>query len=85
MAEFFKTSSIWIVDFLYEGRARRWFKAFRPDEDVRESVTATLHDLYGDRVRLVGVRRASEKEELQYVRGDVPKNVMCPTGRGPVR
>jgi hypothetical protein len=44
-------------------------------------MTATLHDLYGDHARIVDLRRATEEEELQYLRGDEPKNVMCPTGR----
>lgn len=81
MAEFFKTSTIWVVDFRYDVRARRWFKAFGPNDDVREAVTATLHDLYGERARLVEVRKATEEEELQYLRGGQPKNGYCPTGR----
>lgn len=81
MAEFFRTSTIWVVDFLYEGRARRWFRAFGAGDDVRQIMTATLHDLYGDHARIVDLRRATEEEELQYLRGDEPKNVMCPTGR----
>ncbi|MBU1360902.1 MAG: hypothetical protein KKC79_09380 [Gammaproteobacteria bacterium] len=84
MAEFFKTSQVWVVDFRYDGRARRWFKSFRTDDDVPASMTATLRDLYGDRARLVAVRRATQDEELQYVRGALPKNMHCPTGRGPV-
>ena len=81
MAEFFRTSTIWVVDFLYEGRARRWFRAFGPEDDVRHIMTTTLHDLYGDHARIVDLRRATEEEELQYLHGDEPKNVMCPTGR----
>lgn len=81
MAEFFRTSTIWVVDFLYEGRARRWFRAFGPEDDVRQIMTTTLHDLYGDHARIVDLRRATEEEELQYLHGDEPKNVMCPTGR----
>lgn len=81
MAEFFKTSTIWIVDFLYDGRARRWFKAFGPNDDVRQLVTSNLHDLYGKRARLVDLRHATTEEELQYLHGDEPRNVICPTGR----
>ena len=80
MAEFFKTSTTWVVDFRYEGRARRWFAAFGPDDDVRRSMTATLADLYGNRAQLVDVREATDEEELQYLRGEEPKNVYCPTG-----
>ena len=82
MAEFFKTSTLWVVEFRYEGRKRRWFKAFGADEDAESVTLATLHDLYGDRARLVTLRRATPEEEAQYVRGDVPKNAYCPTGAG---
>ncbi|MDP2818674.1 MAG: hypothetical protein Q8O29_10460 [Polaromonas sp.] len=81
MAEFFKTSTIWVVDFRYEGKARRWFKAFGPNDDVQAHMSATLHDLYGKRAWLVEVRKATEEEELEYLRGEEPKNVYCPTGR----
>jgi len=81
MAEFFRTSTIWVVDFLYDGRARRWFKAFAPQDDVRAAMTATLLDLYGDRARLTAVRKATEEEELQYLRGEEPKNSYCPINR----
>ena len=81
MAEFFKTSTIWVVDFLYEGRPRRWFKAFGPQDDVQQRIRAVLRDLHGERAQLVGLRKATEEDELLYLRGDEPKNVLCPTGR----
>lgn len=81
MAEFFRTSTIWVVDFLYDGRARRWFKAFGSDKDAHGEVVAELHALYGDRVRRVTSRRATVAEETQYLHGDEPKNPTCPTGR----
>jgi hypothetical protein len=81
MAEFFKTSTIWVIDFRYEGRPRRWFKAFGLNADVQEQMAAQLRQLYGDRAQLVDVRKATEEEELQYLRGEEPKNPMCPTGR----
>jgi hypothetical protein len=81
MSEFFKTSTTWVVDFHYDGRPRRWFKAFGADEDVKCEMTSLLQDLYGGRARLVEVRRATEDEERDYLRGTEPKNVMCPTGR----
>ena len=80
MAEFFKTSTTWVVDFRYDGRARRWFAAFGPDDDVRRSMTTTLAELYGKRAQLVEVRTATDEEELQYLRGEEPKNVYCPSG-----
>lgn len=81
MAEFFKTSTVWVVDFLYDGRQRRWFKALAPGSDVPGLMARTLHDLYGDHARLVTVRPASAEEESQYLRGDEPANLYCPTGR----
>ena len=74
MAEFFKTSTTWVVDFRYEGRARRWFAAFGPDDDVRRAMATTLAELYGKRAQLVEVRKATAEEELQYLRGEEPKN-----------
>ena len=81
MAEFFKTSTIWVVDFRYDGRPRRWLKAFSANDDVRREVATTLRDLYGKRVQLMEVRMATEEESLQFLRGEEPKNVYCPTGR----
>jgi len=81
MAEFFRTSTTWVVDFRYDGRPRRWLKAFRPEVDVRRQMTEQLQAWYGDRARLVGVRPATEDEEAQFLRGDEPKNILCPTGR----
>ena len=81
MSEFFKTSTTWVVDFRYEGRPRRWFKAFGPGDDVNKEMTSLLHALYGKRAKLVDVRRATQDEETQYLRGAEPKRVLCPTGR----
>ena len=81
MAEFFKTSTIWVVDFRYRGKLRRWFKAFGPNDDVRSLITTTLHELHGRRAQLVEVRKASDEEELQYLRGEEPKNAYCPSPR----
>jgi hypothetical protein len=81
MSEFFKTSTTWVVDFRYEGRPRRWFKAFGLGADVNQEMTSLLQALYGERAQLVEARPATEDEETQYLRGDEPKNVLCPTGR----
>jgi len=45
MAEFFKTSTLWVVDFRCPGRARRWFKTFGAGEDAERAVPAMLRDL----------------------------------------
>jgi hypothetical protein len=81
LALFFKTSTTWVVDFLYDGSPRRWCRSFGPAVDVRCDMTKHLHDLYGEHARLVQVREASEEEETQYLRGAEPKNPTCPTGR----
>ena len=81
MSEFFKSSVTWVVDFRYDGRPRRWFKAFGTSDDVRQAMVAQLAALYGDRAQLVEVRQATDDEETQYLRGEEPKNVLCPTGR----
>ena len=81
MSEFFKTSTTWVVEFRYEGRPRRWFKAFGPSDDVHERMRAELLQLFGERAKLVEVRKATEEEETQYLRGEEPRNVLCPTGR----
>jgi hypothetical protein len=81
VSELFKTSTIWVVDFRYEGRPRRWFKSFGPADEVHEQMTVLLHDLFGERAQLIEVRRATQDEETQYLRGEEPKNVLCPTGR----
>lgn len=84
MAQFFKTSTIWLVDFRYDGRPRRWFKAFGPGDDVHTQMTIQLSNLYGDHAKLTEVRVATEGEETEYLRGDEPKNAFCPTsGRAP--
>ena len=81
MMQLFKSSKVWVIDYRYEGRPRRWFKAFRADDDARALAQAELADLYGRRAELVAVRPATEEEERQYLHGDEPRNPLCPTGR----
>lgn len=81
VSDFFRTSTTWVVDFRYDGRPRRWFKAFGPADDVRQRVTALLHDLYGERAKLVELRKATSDEETLYLRGEEPRDAFCPTGR----
>lgn len=83
MATFFKRTQVWVVDFRYEGRPRRWFKPLPQGTDAVIAMRELLLDLHGDHAQLVSVRPASEQEELDYVRGDVPRNMLCPTGRAP--
>lgn len=81
MAEFFRTSRIWVVDFRYKGKPRRWFKPFAPDAEVDRLVAEELDQLYGRNARLVELRPASDAEELQYLRNELPAQSFCPTGR----
>lgn len=83
MVTHFRRSQIWVVDFHYLGRPRRWFKALPQGTDAQAAMTASLDELFGARARLVGVRPATEQEERDYVRGDLPRNLFCPTGRTP--
>ncbi|MDP1900650.1 MAG: hypothetical protein Q8K96_09385 [Rubrivivax sp.] len=83
MAEFFRASTVWVIDFRYEGRPRRWFKVFDAQADAQAQASSLLHDLYEGRAQLVAVRQATDVEELQYLRGEEPKNLLCPTGRHP--
>jgi hypothetical protein len=81
MMQRFRTSTVWVIDYRYEGRPRRWFKAFRTQDDARQLAQAQLVDLYGRHAQLVAVRPATDEEERQYLRGDEPRNPVCPTGR----
>lgn len=84
MAQFFRSSSVWVIEFTYDGHPRRWLKALRQQADARAEIEAQLADLYGPRAKLVAMRPATADEETQYIRGDLPKNMVCPTGRAPV-
>jgi hypothetical protein len=83
MATFFRNSRLWMVEFTYDGRPRRWMQALPEGSDARATMEQRLHDLYGRHVTLVAVRPASAEEERDYGRGDLPKNPLCPTGRAP--
>ncbi|MBX3587038.1 MAG: hypothetical protein KF796_10350 [Ramlibacter sp.] len=83
MPPFFKTSQVWVIEFLFDGRARRWLKAFPQGTDVPAEMARLLEDYYGRRQQLEQVRLATPEEEEQYIRGEVPVNQLCPTGRGP--
>jgi hypothetical protein len=83
MAELFRSSKVWVVEFTYDGRPRTWYKAFREGRNVKQEMTDLLQDLYGRHAHLQTARPATEKEETDFIRGDVPKNQFCPTGRAP--
>lgn len=82
MASFYKTSTIWVVDFRYQGRARRWYKTLRTEDDPPRQMARLLHEWYGGRAQLTEVRPATGAEEALYLRGEQPTNVYCPAGLG---
>ncbi|MEO8652697.1 MAG: hypothetical protein ABI409_01095 [Ramlibacter sp.] len=83
MAQFYKMSKVWVVEFTYDGHPRRWLKALPVSADAAAEMETLLRDLYGARGRLLSVRAATADEETQYIHGDLPKNMFCPTGRRP--
>jgi hypothetical protein len=85
MAQFFRTSKVWVVDFTYDGHPRHWLKALPHAADAHAELSSQLADLYGGRARLTAVRLATPEEETQYIRGELPANAICPTGRAPLR
>lgn len=82
IVEFYKSTTVWVVDFTYDGHPRRWLKALPAGTDASARMQAIVQDLYGARGRIVQVRPATPQEEIQYIRGDLPRNLYCPTGRG---
>lgn len=83
MATFYKQSRLWVIDFTYDGRPRRWYKALPDHADGPATLAATLADLHGARARIVEVRPATAQEEVEYVRGTLPRNQFCPTLAAP--
>lgn len=79
--EFYRSTALWVVDFTYDGHPRRWLKALPAGTDARSRMEAIVKDLYGSRGHMVEVRPATRDEETQYIRGDLPRNLYCPTGR----
>lgn len=79
----FRSSQVWVVEFTYDGRPRRWFQALPQGTQAQAAMRAVLQDLYGAHAHLVAVRPATADEERDYGRGDLPKNMLCPTGRAP--
>lgn len=81
MATLFKESRVWVLDFTYDGRPRRWIKALPRGQDGHAVLAAQLRGLYGDRARVAAIRLATAEEETQYIQGKQPRNTFCPTGR----
>lgn len=81
MATFFKTSQLWVVDYTWRGKPRRWYKALPEGADGRSLLAAELADVQGPKARLVEIRPATPQEETEYLQGRHPRNILCPTGR----
>lgn len=84
MVTVFRHSEVWVVDFRHDGRPRRWLKALPAGTDGPQALQAQLQDLYGARATTITVRRATPAEDQAYVRGDLPRNAYCPSGRQPL-
>lgn len=84
MVTLFKRSEVWVVDFFHDGRPRRWFTALPQGIDGQAAMEARLQGLYGNRATQVVARPATPEEELAYVRGDLPRNAYCPSGKAPL-
>lgn len=81
MSRFFKSSTVWAVDFTFDGHPRRWLRALPAGADAQALMQAALADLHGARARLVQVRPATPEEETQYLRDEQAPAPLCPTGR----
>lgn len=84
MVTLFKRSLVWAVEYQWDGRTRHWLKALPEHADATAQLRAELHELFGERARLISVRPATADEELDYVRGNLPRNNFCPTGKVPL-
>ncbi len=84
MATFFKSSQVWVIDFFYDGRERRWLKALPAGSDGPAEAARMLQELYGSRVRLEAVRPATPAEDADYRHGNLPRNAYCPSGKAPL-
>lgn len=81
MATFFKTSHLWVVEYTWRGRPRRWFKALPESADGPALLAAELVDIRGPQARVVEIRPATPQEETDYLHDKLPGNILCPTGR----
>lgn len=84
MATFFKSSQVWVIDFFYDGRERRWLKALPAGSDGAAQAARILEDLYGPRARLLLARPANAQEDEDYLHGRLPRNAYCPSGKAPL-
>jgi hypothetical protein len=80
--EIFKTTRVWVVEFLYDGRLRHWYKALDARADAQAVMVAQLQELYGGHAQLRSLRPATTEEEGRYLRDELPTNAYCPTGLG---
>lgn len=81
MAPFFKNRRLWVVEYYWRGRPRRWYKALPEGADGQSLLAAELADVHGPQARVASIRLATAPEETDYLRGTAPRNILCPTGR----
>lgn len=81
MATFFKTTRLWVVDYTWDGRARRRYKALAEGADGPTVLAAEVADVLGKRAKIVNIRPATCEEETDYLRDRHARNILCPTGR----
>ncbi len=84
MATFYRSSAVWVLDYRFDEHTRRWYKAYPQGADVPALFAQELRELFGTRAQALSARPATAEEETQYLRGEVPRNLLCPTGRAPV-
>ncbi len=84
MATFFRTSRVWVIDYRYEGRPRRWLKAWPQATDGAQAARELLQQLYGGQATLLQARPATEQEEADFRHGNLPRNALCPSGKAPL-
>lgn len=81
MSIFFRSSTLWVVDYCYEGRARRWWRVYAQGVDPEPELRGELSELYGERARLLSARPANAGEHAAYGWAETEPNVYCPTAR----
>lgn len=83
MAAFFRTSTVWWIEYHYQGRPRQLLRCFGPGVDAAAEMSRELAELHGGQAQLLQARLATPQEEQQYLRGEGPVNAYCPSGRAP--
>jgi hypothetical protein len=88
MNGFMRRSTLWIIDWRYDGHPRRLWKVLRDAADdpdaaaqVAQRMEAELRALYGPAATLDTARPATPEEDREYLRGETQPPALCPTFR----